>query len=163
MPIQGYVHLTLRNAANEVIRSEGHNQVVYLGRHRASHIIFGDIVPSAEKAVNTLKIAGGAATSINYFNPTAVAQTDSGMFETNTANIYSIALPSPVFNATTNTTAPTVSYTVTLTSTQVNLLVNEIGVFFGSTGPIFAHYSFSTIDLRASANNSLEITWQFIL
>lgn len=161
--IKGEVTLRVRDEHGNVIQTFNHNQVVYLGRHRMSRVLCGDSgVGSSEKVLNTIKLAGGAVPSGgDAMNPTAVSATDTGLFETTPANIYSTVLPAASFNAVAGTTLPTATFTITLTSALVNRLVNEAGIFFGSTGPIFAHYSFPTIDLRNTSNNSLEIVWQF--
>lgn len=160
MPITGYVTLRLLDGdGNEIMRS-GSNQVVFIGRHRLSRVICGDVgVSATEKTLNTLKVSNGAATAANYLDPNAVSATDTGLFTA--AGAYSTALSVPTFNTVSGTSNPTATYAATLTSVTVNKLINEAGIFFGSTGPMFAHYSFPTIDLRNSTTNSLEITWQF--
>lgn len=159
--IQGYV--TLKRYENGVlVGQEGHNQVVYIGRHRLAHIICGDTVTAGETVLNVLRVAGGAvAAGGDHLNPKAPSATDPALFETDAAKIKTYTLATPTFNAVSATTAPTATFTKTITSADANLLINEAVIAFGSTGPVFAHYTFPTMDLRNTTNNSLEITWQF--
>lgn len=165
VPIRGIVTLKLRDTEGNILRTENHNEIIYLGRHRVAHIIFGDAaVPAGETAIKTLKVAGGAvAEGGDHFSPTQPSVTDPGMFETDPLKIKTFSFDAPVFTDVAATEAPIVTLTKTIVCTDVNLLVNEFGAFFGETGPMFAHYTCSTLDLRESAGTGLEIIWQFLL
>ena len=165
VPVKGIVTLKLTDSEGNVLCTENHNEIIYLGRHRVAHILFGDTtVPAGETVIGTLKVAGSAvAEGGDHFSPTAPAVTDSGMFEIDPAKIKTFTFDAPVFTEIKSTEAPIVTLTKTVVCTDVNLLVNEFGAFFGSTGPMFAHYTCSTLDLRESAGTGLEIIWQFLL
>lgn len=165
IPFQGYVSLKLRDAGGNIIHEENHNEIVYLGRHRVARVIFEDPgVVGTELGVNTLKVAGGAAVPpADPFSPAPPAVTDAGLFELDPAKIKTFSFDTPVFNDVSTSSAPIVTLTKTILCTEVNLLVNELGAFFGSSGPMFAHYTCSTLDLRENAGTGLEVTWQFVL
>jgi len=158
--VSGYVKFEITDKDGNIVHQAGSNQVVYLGRHRMARALFGDAV--TEKVINTLKAAGGAvAPGGDAMNPAAVSVNDAGLFETDPAKIYTKALSSPSFNPVSSTSQPTVSYTTSLTAAAVNMVINEIGMFFGATGPMFAHYSFSSLDLRNTTTNAYSVTWSF--
>ena len=161
--IRGEVQLTLKDKDGNIIKTFGHNQVVYLGRHRLARILGGDLVPSEELILNTLKVSNGAVLpGGDDLNPRAVSAIDTALFQTNTAEIYTSILPIPTYSVVSGSTAPTLLFTILLSSALVDLTINEIGIFFGVAGPMFAHYSFPTVDLRSTSNNTLEIKWQFL-
>jgi len=158
--IKGHVKLELLNSSGEVIWSDSGNAITYTGRHRMARSICGDTgISATEKVINTLKCAGGAVTGGDHMNPTAVAITDTGMFEPSAGNIYSTAISGTAFSTLSATVAPIVTFTHTLTAASVNRIINEAGLFFGTTGPIFSHYSFASVDMRNTTSNSLVVTW----
>jgi hypothetical protein len=109
LTVKGIVTLKLRDGDGREIKTIGGNQVVYLGRHRLSRTICGDTTV-AEKVVNTIKLAGGAVPDGgDHLNPTAVAVTDTGLFQTNAALIYTKNPVAATFNSVSGTTAPTAS------------------------------------------------------
>ena len=165
VPCRGFVTLKLRDSSGNIIHEENHNEIVYLGRHHVARVIFNDPgVAGTALGVDTLKVAGGAVTPpADPFSPTPPASTDPGLFETDPSLIKTFSFNAPVFNDISSSSAPIITLTKTILCTEVNLLINEMGAFFGISGPMFAHYTCSTLDLRESAGTGLEIVWQFVL
>ncbi len=165
VPFQGRVSLTLRDSNGNILHEEDHNEIVYIGRHRVARIMFGSAgIPAGELNVNTLKIAGGAVeVGGDHFSPKVPVETDPGIFETELAKIKTFSFDVPTYNDVSAAHAPLITLTKTILCTEVDMLINEFGAFFGATGPMFAHYTCSTLDLRKDAGTGLEIVWQFIM
>lgn len=166
MVIEGFVTLTLKDKEGTILTTHSSNQIVYAGRHSVSKAIFGGTLAAGEKTVNTLRVAGGAVNlggGGDPLDPTAPAATDDALFEVNPLKIVTVALDAPAFNASSSTSAPTATFTKTLSCADVDLYINEVGAYFGTTGPMFAHFTFPTLDLRAISGNSVIAQWQFVL
>lgn len=165
IPFNGFVHLKLRDSHGNIVHEENHNEIIYLGRHRVARIIFKDpALAGSTLGVDTLRVAGGAVIPpADPFSPTPPAVTDVGLFESDPLEIKTFSFDAPAFNDVSSSSAPIITLTKTILCTEVNLLVNELGAFFGTSGPMFAHYTCSTLDLRESAGTGLEIVWQFVL
>jgi len=163
-PIKGFVSIRLRDREGNILNSENHNQIVYIGRHHLARIVFNDnnVAPGTVYA-DTLKVAGGAVQGEDHFNPDPPDMTDEGLFETDPSKIKAFGFDDVSFSATSPTETPVVTLSKTLVSTDVKMLINELGVFFGSSGPMLAHYTCSTLDLREDAGTSLEVVWEFML
>lgn len=159
--LYGFVTLRLIRESGEVQEYASNNTITYIGRHHLSRVVCGSQIAEDERAINVLKVSGGAVLEDgNHLNPTPTSFEDEGLFETDPTKIKMFSLSVPVFNPVSNSVQSSATFTKLISSTDVDLLLNEMGLFFGATGPIFAHYTFPTLDLRAESRNSLEISWQ---
>ncbi len=161
--IIGKVRLNLTDLdTNELIAQHSHNQVVYLGRHRLTRILCGGGIAANESVLNVIKFADGAVSNGgDHLSPNPPNVTDTGLFQSDVAKIKTFSLATPSFNAVNSTTIPTATFSITLTTNDILGIINETGIFFGTTGPIFAHYTFPTMDLRPGTNNELRVEWEF--
>ena len=161
--ITGKVSLTLTDLdTGKVTFSKSSNQVVYLGRHNVMRIVCGGTVDATMKVLNTIRFSDGAvATGGDHMNPKAPTITDTALFQTNAAKIKTFTTAVPTFSTLANNTLPVATFTKTITTSDINGLINEAGLYFGSNGPMFAHYTFPTLDMRAGTNNSLKVDWEF--
>lgn len=162
--IVGNVELKLFNSQGEVIQEYvGHNQVVNIGRYTVARLVCSVNLPSpTESILNTLRIAGGAvASGGDHMDPDRPSAMDTDMFESNPTKIATYVIDPPTISMMDPVMPPLVTFTKMVTSEEINMLINEVGMYFGLTGPMFAHYSFPSMDLREETGNALEIRWKF--
>jgi hypothetical protein len=161
---KGYVTLRLLDKNKRVLQYSGRNIVVYNGRHVISRGLFDTEFTNTNGVVNTLKLASGAVpVDGDHLNPLPMAPTDQDLFESDPSKIKVYSPVYPTLNVISPTARPVASFFVVADSSEVDMVVNEIGMFFGLSDLMFSHYTFNSIDLRAGTNNSLEITWEFTL
>lgn len=162
--IVGNVDLTLLDTEGKVVNEYiGSNQIVNIGRYTVAKLVCNLNVPIPTEAVlNTLRVAGGAVhEGGDHMNPTNPSIIDPDLFETNPTKVATYLLDPPILSADSPDIPPLVTFTKLVTSQDINMLVNEVGMYFGLTGPMFAHYTFPSMDLRVETGNALEIRWKF--
>lgn len=156
----GNVLITLKDGEGKILHQERSNTVVFIGRHRLARIIGGAAVPVGERIINTLRVSDGAVPpGGNHLNPNPSAQANTDLVG---ATKFTTSLDVPTFTAT-DTTTPAMVFSKILNATDVNMVINEAGLYFGSTGPMLARVTFSTLDLRNTTTNSVELIWRIDL
>ena len=151
--LRGYVRKRLIDPNGKVLYDSGENAVVYGGRNRLLRILGGNITG---QILSNLKLSNGAVPQGgNHLNPSPALLTDTNLTG---QTIVNNNLPVPTYSNLTATT-PFVQYALVLSAANVNMIVNEMGLFF-TDGSMFARHTFPTMDLRSTTGNSLEITWR---
>lgn len=162
--ITGRVELTLFDSEGSVIKEYAStNQVVNIGRYTVAKLVCSVDVPIPTEAIlNTLRVAGGAvAAGGDHMDPSKPSPIDDALLETDPTKVATYLVDPPTISGVDPTVPPVALFTKLITSEDIDMLVNEVGMYFGLTGPMFAHYTFPTMDLRAETGNALEMRWKF--
>lgn len=140
------------NRTGEVVKEfEEHNLIVKIGRSALINIIAGEWTGSIQK----MSIGRGGTEDLgaNAFNPIPPVDGDSSLAD----KVAMVDITNHVVD--TFSTNPKVTFVALFDCTDVDSLVNEVGLLFQDGTTMFARHTFDTVSLRASSNFSLQVSW----
>lgn len=140
------------NKTGEIVKEfEEHNLIVKMGRSALINIIAGELTDSIRK----MSIGSGGTEDLgaNAFNPIAPVDGDTGLYN----KVAMVDITSNTVD--TAATNPKVTFVALFDCSEVDSLVNEVGLLFGDETTMFARHTFDTVSLRSTSNFSLQVSW----